>query len=194
MCAVLSSVFTSFLPTLPSLFPAAPAITCIDGAYYYYNFEKSKSAQATLVDVKAYADKEGIPYKYVLLDSWWYPKGGDGGVKEWVATEQTFPTGLADFYKQTGWKVQAHNRHWSKQNVYASFNGGGWPFSRNDSHLTVPLTQGFWDSFMRNSTLMFGGAGSDKNSDADDSDGGQALVVYEQDWCVIRESSEFVSL
>ena len=30
-----------------------------------------KTYQDTLLAVHAYAQKEGIPYKHVLLDSWW---------------------------------------------------------------------------------------------------------------------------
>jgi len=57
-----------------------------NGAFYYYNTEgrqgsrhhtthKGKDYQDTLIDVKKYADSEGIPYKYILLDSWWYYQG-----------------------------------------------------------------------------------------------------------------------
>ena len=49
-----------------------------NGAYYYYNTAPGKFApgprqdyQDTLLGVHAYAQKEGIPYKHVLLDSWW---------------------------------------------------------------------------------------------------------------------------
>ena len=65
-------------------------------AYYYYHTEGSKgrwtnatNMEPTLHGVKAYADAEGIPYKYILLDSWWYPKntaeGSGGGVMTWTA-------------------------------------------------------------------------------------------------------------
>ena len=63
-----------------------------NGAFYYYQTEggtpgkygAGKNYEDTLIDVKQYADKESIPYKYVLLDSWWYYKGKSGGVTEWV--------------------------------------------------------------------------------------------------------------
>ena len=41
-----------------------------NGAFYYYETEEGKDYEDTLVDVKAYADEQGIPYKYALLDSW----------------------------------------------------------------------------------------------------------------------------
>lgn len=31
--------------------------------------------------------------RYVLLDSWWYYKGKDGGVKEWIGRPDIFPHG-----------------------------------------------------------------------------------------------------
>merc|ERR1712079_510730 len=34
-----------------------------NGAYYYYKTEPGKNYQQTIIDVKAYADKEKIPYK-----------------------------------------------------------------------------------------------------------------------------------
>ena len=63
--------------------------------------------------VHAYSVKEGIPYKHILLDSWWYTKGSAGGVKEWDATTATFPDGLKKFADKTGWQFQMHNRYWS---------------------------------------------------------------------------------
>ena len=71
----------------------------VTGAYYYYYTEPDPSGKGratyeqTLLDVHAYAQQEHIPYKYVLLDSWWYTKGKAGGVAQWDATPQTFPSG-----------------------------------------------------------------------------------------------------
>jgi hypothetical protein len=56
-----------------------------NGAYYYYNTVPGKDYEQTMVAVKEDADARGIPYKYVLLDSWWYYKGENGGVSEWAA-------------------------------------------------------------------------------------------------------------
>ena len=55
--------------------------TTDNGAYYYYNTEPDTDYGQTLVSVKKYADRVGIPYSYVLLDSWWYYKGQNGGVR-----------------------------------------------------------------------------------------------------------------
>ena len=58
----------------------------------------------------AYSKAEAIPYKHILLDSWWYTKGDAGGLKEWDATTDTFPDGLKAFADKTQWKFQMHNR------------------------------------------------------------------------------------
>ncbi len=49
------------------------------------------------MDVHDVAAQQGIPFKYILLDSWWYFKGVGGGVKNWTATPDTFPHGLKNF-------------------------------------------------------------------------------------------------
>ena len=46
-----------------------------NGAYYYYQTEPGKTYEETLLDVAAYAKRAAIPYRYVLLDSWWYFRG-----------------------------------------------------------------------------------------------------------------------
>ena len=45
-----------------------------NGAYYYYNTEPGQSYETTVLNVKKYADAMHIPYRYILLDSWWYFK------------------------------------------------------------------------------------------------------------------------
>jgi len=59
-----------------------------NGAYYYYNVEPLSDGsdgnyEDTLLRVKDYADEESIPYKYVLIDSWWYYEGIHDGVTVW---------------------------------------------------------------------------------------------------------------
>ena len=36
--------------------------------------------------VYKYSKAEGIPYKHILLDSWWYTNGDGDGLKEWDAS------------------------------------------------------------------------------------------------------------
>ena len=154
-----------------------------NGAYYYYNTAPGKfgpgpkeNYQQTLIGVHSYAQKEKIPYKHVLLDSWWYTKGAAGGVAEWDATNKTIPDGLAALAKSTDWKFQMHNRMWSDNNVYAKQNGGNYnfivepspedgPATPGESGLAIPNDQTLWDDLIANKT---------KN--------GVPMVVYEQDW------------
>ena len=56
-----------------------------NGAYYYYHTEPNKNYQQTIVDVANYHKSVGLPTKWVLLDSWWYYQGTNGGVKNWTA-------------------------------------------------------------------------------------------------------------
>jgi hypothetical protein len=41
--------------------------------------------EQTLLAVRRYADEVGLPYRYVLLDSWWYYRGSNDGVSDWTA-------------------------------------------------------------------------------------------------------------
>lgn len=65
-----------------------------------------------LVAVKEDADKQSLPFRYVQLDSWWYYKADDGGVKNWTAMSDVFPNGIESMVTKTGWPVVAHNRYW----------------------------------------------------------------------------------
>jgi hypothetical protein len=134
-----------------------------NGAYYYYQTEKNKNYEDTLIDVLAYAKKESIPYKYVLLDSWWYFKGGDG-VKTWEARPDIFPDGIAGFWKKTKWPTQLHNRMWSTDTTYAKQNGGKYNFIIDGSEYVVPDDQQFWNDLIGNKTTEAG------------------AFMYEQDW------------
>ena len=46
------------------------------------------------------------------IDSWWYFKGPDDGVKNWTAMPSVFPNGIEAVVKKTGWPIEAHNRWW----------------------------------------------------------------------------------
>ena len=127
-----------------------------NGAYYYYGWQDKQSKkqstpspsagykdyQDAMEGVYEYSKAEGIPYKHILLDSWWYTKGDGGGLKEWDATNATFPDGLKAFADKTGWQFQMHNRYWSDNNVYAKQNGGKYDFMIDDStQYAMPLVQ-----------------------------------------------------
>eukprot|EP00038_Savillea_parva_P003881 m.131333 g.131333 ORF g.131333 m.131333 type:complete len:864 (-) comp11310_c0_seq2:981-3572(-) len=137
-----------------------------NGAYYYYQTEPNKNYEDTLLDVYNYATQEKIPYKYVLLDSWWYFKGKGGGVATWDPRPDVFPeASLAPFYKKTGWLGQLHNRYWSTDTPYATKNGGKYNFVYDGSSVTCPDDQQFWDDLIANKST-----------------GDQKMFMYEQDW------------
>ena len=132
-----------------------------NGGYYYYGWRPTattpdyKNYQQALTGVHDYSVQESIPYKHLLLDSWWYTRGDGGGLEEWDATNKTFPDGLAAFAKKTGWKFQMHNRYWSDDNVYATQNGGKYEFVIDrspGSKMAIPTQQKLWDDLMTNKT------------------------------------------
>jgi hypothetical protein len=91
-------------------------------------------------------------------------KGVGDGVKEWVATPEAFPHGLAAFTNYTHWPVVGHNRFWSSDTVYARQNGGKFDFIvEADKQKAIPTTVDFWDYLFRSSKAW-------------------GLSVYEQDW------------
>lgn len=51
------------------------------GAFYYYHTEPNKDYEQTILDVKSYATQQNIPYRHILLDSWWYFKGTGGTIR-----------------------------------------------------------------------------------------------------------------
>ncbi|XP_070576651.1 uncharacterized protein [Ptychodera flava] len=135
-----------------------------NGAYYYYNTEPDKNYEDTLIDVKNYADSLSIPYRYMQIDSWWYYKGLNGGVKNWTARPDIFPNGLQYLSKKTQLPIAAHNRWWTYTAVYAKVNGGKYNFivERDDGH-SIPQDAEFWDYLLATSREW-------------------QLIMYEQDW------------
>jgi hypothetical protein len=143
--------------------------------YYYYNTNNGSSYEDTLIAVKDYSVDSSIPYAYVLLDSWWYFKGSNGGVSNWKPMPDVFPKGLDYLFNATGWFVQAHNRYWAQDNVYAKENGGLYDFvldSIKDGG--VPIDHSFWSDLFEIPSQTWG------------------LAVYEQDW-LFNEFYEYVS-
>ncbi|KAH8061053.1 hypothetical protein JL722_4347 [Aureococcus anophagefferens] len=143
-----------------------------NGAFYYYGSEKNKTMEDTILDVHAYAEAAGIPYRYVLLDSWWYYQATDtGGVTNWTARPDIFPSGMRHVRDATGWPIVAHNRYWSGETVYAKQNGGDFDFiiedvrgGKHGGSWAFPDDPAFWDHLI--------------GTAADD----WGLATYEQDW------------
>ncbi len=164
--------------------------TTDNGAYYYYHTEPNKNYEDTLLDLAEYAknplnheknqiksisQSQSIPYKYILLDSWWYYKGSNGGVSNWSPQPDLFPNGLEYLYEKTKWFVQAHNRYWSLDNVYSkSFNG---PYTFVEDYVkngSMPYDDRFWSDLLSLPSKSWG------------------LKVYEQDW-LFNEFYQYVS-
>ncbi len=103
-----------------------------NGAQYYYDYDRQLGYAATLQAlVRRYRD-EGIPIRYLQLDSWWYyksltdptgktgrPKNPElpagewnryGGLLKYEAHPALFPDGLAAFQKRVGLPLIVHNR------------------------------------------------------------------------------------
>ncbi|XP_041369520.1 uncharacterized protein LOC121383515 [Gigantopelta aegis] len=132
------------------------------GAYYYYNTEPNKTYEQTILDVRDYANRSNIPYRYVQYDSWWYYKGPGGGVKTWTPMPDVMPDGFQSVYDKTGWPASAHNRWWSPATTYAKQNGGLFDFIV-EKKKAIPVEEAFWD-YLFDSSRKWG------------------LVTYEQDW------------
>ncbi|CAK0821955.1 unnamed protein product [Prorocentrum cordatum] len=152
-----------------------------NGAFYYYQTEghapkrgppytPGHTYEETLIDVKAYAVRSSIPYRYILLDSWWYYQGKGSGVKNWIGRPDVFPHGNDYLRNQTGWPIMGHNRYWAVDNVYAKQNGGDYDFvvekkgeGQGFQDFAWPTEQRFWDDLLYNSSAW-------------------GLFMYEQDW------------
>jgi hypothetical protein len=151
-----------------------------NGAYYYYNKEQdhpfTHNMEETMTCVSQYAKALGIPYRYWLLDSWWYYKSNDKirAVTDWTPRPDVFPHGLHALYNTTRLFVQAHNRMWARDNVYVD----EYTFVKSDSRaLSLPTEYRFWRDLFQNATDW-------------------GLVVYEQDWLNIqfeRQSQAFTN-
>ncbi len=106
-----------------------------NGAAYYYNFDPKKGYEKTLLDVMGQFRKEGIPYGYLQLDSWFYPKtftsaGGSkpsrprpknprlpagrwnryGGMLLYQGDPGVFPRGIGEFHQKLGLPLVTHDR------------------------------------------------------------------------------------
>jgi hypothetical protein len=141
-----------------------------NGSYYYYRTEPGMNYHDTLLAVKEYADREDIPYGYFQIDSWWYPKAevkeksshNRGGYILWEPNPEMFPRGLAEFTKELGLPLVAHNRYCSNQSPYCDRYKCA-PGDHKKKQAAHPVDPVFWDEIM------------DKAVD-------YGVVVYEQDW------------
>jgi hypothetical protein len=146
------------------------------GAAYWYNYEHELGYAGTLETLVQRYREEGIPLRYLQLDSWWYSKtltgpGGEplepknselpagewnryGGLLEYKAHPAVFPEGLAAFQKKIGLPLITHNRWIDRASPY---------HEHYDISGVAAVDPKFWKEIM------------DYTSSAN-------VVTYEQDW------------
>ncbi|BFZ04181.1 hypothetical protein BsWGS_07220 [Bradybaena similaris] len=144
-----------------------------NGAYYYYNTEKGKNYEDTIIDTVDYIDTLGVPFKYIQYDSWWYPKGSSGGVNTWTARKDIFPHGFKYISDKIKLPLACHNRYWDSGTAYAKYNGGQYNFVR-DGHYSVPDDAKFWIDLF-NETQTWGD-----------------FILYEQDWLDVETDNNAI--
>jgi len=158
-----------------------------NGGYYYYRPIKHRF-DTTFKAIKAYADKEHLPFAYFHLDSWWYPKivkswkrtlvnllrlhlGGGiyGGAITWEPDPYYFSPGttIAGLSKELGGlPFTAHHRWYSEMTPYKDT----FKFIV-ENRWAMSLDPAYWDFIMKYA----------KESN---------IAVYEQDW-MISHSNHF---
>lgn len=97
------------------------------------------SYQDTLLAVDSALKEQGIPYKHMLLDSWWYGEGVHGGAWLWEDVPEcvniSFPQTMRSFRDQIGQDkvIWVHNGKWTNDSPYREkydFVPGGPPQGR----------------------------------------------------------------
>jgi hypothetical protein len=135
------------------------------GARYYYKFEPELGYTGTLLALKDQFQKVGVPFGYMQLDSWWYPKGDNDrwdsvgsiladGEDLYQADKELFPAGLAAFQQSLGLPIMTHARWISTASPYRD------KYKMSANVIIDPV---FWNST------------ADYLAHAD-------VVTYEQDW------------
>ncbi|KAI3383934.1 hypothetical protein SNEBB_006843 [Seison nebaliae] len=112
-----------------------------NGAYYYYN------AVGTTYDNILNQIKKKFNFFSYQIDSWWYKKDAANiATISWSPDNNVFSDSIVDFAEELDRPIIAHNKMWSYDVVYASYNGGMFPFFPDKlSGLSLPATQDFWD-------------------------------------------------
>src|SRR5256885_2363179 len=129
------------------------------GGEYYYDYDRDLGYAGTLEAlVQRYRD-EGIPIRYLQLDSWWYyktytaPNGRTGkpqnehlplaewnrygGLYRYEVHPALFPEGLAAFQKQNDLPLIAHNRWIDPASPYHQRYRDRKSTRLNSSHLVI---------------------------------------------------------
>ena len=150
-----------------------------NGAYYYYNSEnnsESGNMQKTIVDVLAYGESIGLPYRHVMYDSWWYKKECPGSTDSWLVCkgglilweprEDVFPDGF-NFEVPGNLPLVLHNRWFSaNNNTYITDLGFADSFIVESAHdFALPIKADVFEYLMGRAQKW-------------------GMTVYEQDWLI----------
>ena len=105
---------------LPSIHLSQLSYTTV--GCYFYSHESNRTYQETVMDVFHYSKRAGIPYRSVLLDSWWYGERYYGGMYRWdqIISQRSsyFPDGgLEALHKATNWPLILHAGLWVGRNT-----------------------------------------------------------------------------
>ena len=146
-----------------------------NGACYYYYTGKYSNYEEAMLAVKKDADDNGLPFRYLQIDSWWYFKGDHDGVKNWTCMSSIFPDGIEYVSQKTGWPIVAHNRFFSVDTDYAKQNGGPFNFIVDSGQIALPDDPSFWQYLLSTSRDQWN------------------LWTYEQDW-LLTESGRLKEL
>ena len=154
-----------------------------NGAHYYYNYDTNSTYAATLEKLVSRYRTEGIPIRYMQLDSWWYEKtftAADGrkgttknarlpegewnrygGLLAYHADPAVLPDGLKGFHDDIQLPLITHNRWVDPESPYhKKYKISG----------VAAVDPGYWDEIR--SYIASSG-----------------VVCYEQDW--LNEIYEF---
>ena len=142
-----------------------------NGAYYYYRTEPGMNYAETLLAIKAYGEREKIPFGYIQLDSWWYPKAtidlksshNRGGVSLWEPEPAMFPDGMEAFRAKLGLPLVAHNRYVADDSPYCKKYKCVMGAPGDKRKGAYPIDPAYWDEIMDNAKKY-------------------GIEVYEQDW------------
>eukprot|EP00026_Physarum_polycephalum_P002700 Phypoly_transcript_02708.p1 GENE.Phypoly_transcript_02708~~Phypoly_transcript_02708.p1 ORF type:complete len:605 (+),score=75.81 Phypoly_transcript_02708:816-2630(+) len=127
-------------------------------AYYFYNpisgNESYGNYEETLLDFNAYSKQLGIPYRYYLLDSWWYGEYDIyNGVWMWEDNHellaQRFPHGLEWLRDTLGVPFSCHMGKWVSDSPYIKNESYGFVVEKQ---WAVPTSIEFWDYIFGNAS------------------------------------------
>lgn len=112
------------------------------GGHYYYNYDYADGLnyEDSLARFIARSRAAGLPFGWLQLDSWWYPKSSwnpqettnaiknprlpaqawnrYGGLLKWEADPGVFPRGMASFHERVRLPFLAHNRFIDRDSPY----------------------------------------------------------------------------